>query len=625
MNVRFKKVTIHHFLSFDHAEVDLTDRGYCLVSGVNKNPKDSARSNGSGKSTIFNAISYALVGETLQGLKSNVANIAFGDGCYVALDFSVDGDEYSIRRSRDDAKYGTNLSITVDGVNKSGKGIRESQAIIDQLLPEMTSELLGSVIMIGQGMPMRFSANTPSGRKEVLEHLSQSDYMIQDIKNRISERSSELSKKLRAAEDGLLEASSQSGIYGSQLASAKDEHAAKFGSERDFDAKIAEAFSEMTAKKCAAEALTAQLSGLEKDRDAIGQALLDVSVERGDYAKRFQDEHAAAQRELLVKAADANERVNSLRREIAALESITDICPTCGQRIPGKVKPDTSGKRAELEEASKRLAEIRREEEEDNSSYKKITEELSGRYDSRIAELKAKQAAVSSDISARKAELAGCERAKAEAERSMAELKSAKEFYSRDKERLEAHIKSLELRLAELADRSSKLTAEKDSLSERLDITKKMLTIASRDFRGFLLSSIIDYISIKAKEYAGKIFGCDDIGFALAGNDIDISFCGKDYENLSGGEKQRVDLIVQFAIRSFMCQYAQFSSNVLVLDEITDALDAESCEKVIGFITDELSDIESVFIISHHADELSIPVDSEIVVEKSAEGISSIR
>ena len=62
MNIQFNKVKIHHFLSFGDAEIDLRDRGYCLVSGVNRNPKDAAKSNGSGKSTIWSAISYALTG-----------------------------------------------------------------------------------------------------------------------------------------------------------------------------------------------------------------------------------------------------------------------------------------------------------------------------------------------------------------------------------------------------------------------------------------------------------------------------------------------------------------------------------------------------------------------------------
>ena len=151
-----------------------------------------------------------------------------------------------------------------------------------------------------------------------------------------------------------------------------------------------------------------------------------------------------------------------------------------------------------------------------------------------------------------------------------------------------------------------------------------MNTIVKRDFRGFLLKNIIDYVDAKAKEYASQIFGCNEISFALDGNDINISFCNKNYDNLSGGEQQRVDLIVEFAIRNFMCQYLNFSSNILVLDEIFDALDSESCDRVINFVTNELKDIESVFIISHHSDSLDIPYDSQLVIEKNELGVSHV-
>lgn len=98
MKIFFKSIHLHHFMSYDDVTVSLNDRGYCLISGVNENPKDAAKSNGSGKSTLFNAISFALVGETLQGLKSNLANIYFNDGCYVELDFEVNGHSYKIKR-----------------------------------------------------------------------------------------------------------------------------------------------------------------------------------------------------------------------------------------------------------------------------------------------------------------------------------------------------------------------------------------------------------------------------------------------------------------------------------------------------------------------------------------------
>lgn len=98
MLIKFNSIHIHHFLSIDDATIDLCDRGYCLVRGVNKNPKDAAKSNGSGKSTIWNALSYALVGETLSGLKSNLANNYYNDGCYVEVEFEVDGHHYKIKR-----------------------------------------------------------------------------------------------------------------------------------------------------------------------------------------------------------------------------------------------------------------------------------------------------------------------------------------------------------------------------------------------------------------------------------------------------------------------------------------------------------------------------------------------
>jgi DNA repair exonuclease SbcCD ATPase subunit len=97
----------------------------------------------------------------------------------------------------------------------------------------------------------------------------------------------------------------------------------------------------------------------------------------------------------------------------------------------------------------------------------------------------------------------------------------------------------------------------------------------------------------------------------------------KDYENLSGGERQKVDLIIQFSIRDMLCSQLNFSSNILVLDEIFDNLDMIGCEKLINVISN-MNDIKNIFIITHRYD-LSIPCDKEIVVVKSNLGISEIR
>ena len=110
----------------------------------------------------------------------------------------------------------------------------------------------------------------------------------------------------------------------------------------------------------------------------------------------------------------------------------------------------------------------------------------------------------------------------------------------------------------------------------------------------------------------------------IDGNALDINYCGKMIEALSGGERTRVDLIIQFAIRDMLSVYLNINSNILVLDEVTDFLDKQSCSAVMQLIEKELNTVESVFIISHHAETLDLPIDSEICVVKNEYGISEV-
>lgn len=627
MKIKFNKIIIHHFLSYDHAEVDFNDKGFCLVKGINRNPKDSAKSNGSGKSTIFNALSYVLTGETLQGLKSNLANIYYGDGCYVKLDFVVDGKEYTLLRSKDDATYGTNLKITIDGVDKSGKGIRESEEALEGFLPDLTSELIGSVILIGQNMPMKFTDNSPSGRKEVLEHLTQSDYMIQDLKDRIAERTDVLNRQIRAQEDTILSKSSKLEVIRGNLAKNRQEYVILYGPDavvRDFDAEEAECEKEIARLK---DLLITAAADLINAKDKLKYSMserqeVNVLKEREHGALLMEEQNAL--NTYVSRQTELNNSKKALLEEITKMKSITDVCPTCGQKIPNVIKPDTSGKEQELFKVQKNLEEVVKLKEDAIELYTVKEKELLNKYansikeaeenvtncDKLVNELNDRHSKINYDVALR--------------ENAKANIVKDRELFNTSKQRLEQSIEEQEKQKTEFEEEISLAKIDLEKLNEHLSVVNKMNTIIKRDFRGFLLKNIIEYIDSKAKEYASQIFGCNEVDFTLDGNNIGIAFSGKDYENLSGGEKQRVDLIIQFALRDFISQYLSFYCNILVLDEITDALDSESCEKVVNFIINELSSVESVFIISHHADELELPCDSELVVEKSADGVSRV-
>lgn len=98
--IQFNQVILHNFGSYNHAEIDLQNKGFCLVTGENHHKKDNALSNGSGKSFIWDAIIWCLTGETGRGISNGLKNINIdqSEEMYVELDFIADGVHYIIRR-----------------------------------------------------------------------------------------------------------------------------------------------------------------------------------------------------------------------------------------------------------------------------------------------------------------------------------------------------------------------------------------------------------------------------------------------------------------------------------------------------------------------------------------------
>ena len=90
MKLQFSHLYLQNFMSFKEADLDLSSKGFALVVGENRNNSDGASSNGSGKSTIFEAIYWCLTGVTLRGSKDVVNKSFESDGCYVKLDFYAD-------------------------------------------------------------------------------------------------------------------------------------------------------------------------------------------------------------------------------------------------------------------------------------------------------------------------------------------------------------------------------------------------------------------------------------------------------------------------------------------------------------------------------------------------------
>ena len=195
--------------------------------------------------------------------------------------------------------------------------------------------------------------------------------------------------------------------------------------------------------------------------------------------------------------------------------------------------------------------------------------------------------------------------------------------YEVRKKALEDNIKDTHQNIEQLRTEILYNNTEKTAVESRLDVITKMITLATRDFRGFLLTNVIEYLNKRIKVYSLDIFGTDKLQLLLDGNNLNVSYNSKPYESLSGGEQKRVDLIAQLSLRDMLMQFSNFSSNILVLDEIFENLDAKSSDAVVDALNKELVDIESIFIVTHRSN-LALPTDSIITIVKDEGGVSSI-
>jgi len=620
MNIEFEKIILHNFLSFGHSEIELKDKGYCVVRGINECENDKALSNGSGKSSIWSAITFALTGETIQGVTTNLKNIYVDeDSCYVTLDFNYDGVAYEVTRIKAPK---SDLKVIVNGEDKSGKGIRDGEAILESYLPELTKDLLASVIILGQGMPNKFSSFSPSGRKELLEKLSKSDFMVDDIKVRVSNRIDKLRNDVNLLNiDGARlqskledEETRLNGLLGTTIKDVKD-----------IDDKIHGLEVWIDKDKTALDDCYAYVDDCKTKVDKLDKEYKQTLEDGVESENKEEDDFRVKIKPLTESQAQLKSKIEFTKRELIKMQNITDICPTCGQKIPNVVKPDTSGIEKELKDLNIELTEVG--ESIDACEQEHILKKNSIRNKN-----KADRDAVSLQISDLKNVISTQEKSIKELEAELNSMIKDKEDLQREKESYENSAKTLNENIESSKKLIEKYNTELTTISNKteetqkhLDVVSKMETLIKRDFRGFLLINVIEFINTKAKEYCKYVLGYDDFTFALNGNNINISYNGKEFENLSGGEQQKIDLILQLTIRDMLKTHLNFSTNILVLDEITDFLDRQSCDNIITMIANKCSDVESVFIISHHPDELQIPMDSELLVVKNNEGISEVK
>lgn len=640
----FQRLRIVNFLTIgDSGDILLANRGLNLLQGQNDDDP-SATSNGSGKSSVPDALCWALFGTTARGDSGDaVVNDSAKKDCMVSVDLKDGSTCYTVRRYRKhkEFKNGTYLTQTdaAGAIVDLTKGTeKETQLVIAEIMG-CSFEVFMAAIYAGQEQMPDLPAMTDKELKLLIEEaagvqkLERAYEIARSRENDLKRRSEDVSTHITRM---------QGWIHSSNvgLEDAKLKHAA-FETER---APCAQAlFNSADLEKRAAETLIASIQ--KQDEPAI-VADLKETQEALQAIQGKQQAVATYQRSTLQPATQEEAVLRSQHR--AALDEATKVRSTYDNAATEFLKPcNHCGKPHTADE----LELFKEHTKTRLVAAVKAAKHLGDRLTVSTGALTAVQAELTrlqglvpdaSDLSARLTTLntmmAGIARLKSDARAALERCKSRRaqgEAVLVQPNPQQALIEAVLQKIAEQTKELATLEATGETLRAQLDVA----TIVSKVFspagvRAHILDTVTPFLNDRTAEYLstlsdGNISAVWSTLSKTAKGELREKFVidvendkgGKSFRSLSGGEKRKVRLATMMALQDLVASRATKPLNLWIGDEVDDALDAAGLERLMTILERKAREKGTVLVISHN--ELRDWIDAVTVVRKQG-GKSSV-
>lgn len=633
------KVEIENCLTIKEASLELSNKGLVLVQGENIDDT-SADSNGAGKSSIPDALCWALYGITARGIKGDdvVNNIAKKE-CRVAVTIADSGKEYVVTRHRKHSKGKNNVIVTqVGAAEPLTKGTdKMTQIIIDQIIG-CSYEVFSAAIYAGQEAMPNLPAMTDKQLKMLIEEsagieLLQSAHKIALIKSGDAKR--ELididAKKSKA--DALV------AMQSVNLADMEQNEKEWVDKQKQMVniAKRNAIDSVARAKDVASEINPAEEAELRNKVDDYDSQIRSQDKERVE-ERRFQTKVDDAVRyEGAIKAgvvATAN-KIKTLRVELDSLNSkIGTPCGECGKAYEERDMSKAGGiitRKIKTEIVA--LEQVKLDYSEASESAESARAKLSTFRESMTD--------VSKVIDAQRA----CERRIAEIVQKQTTLRAHKD----DAKRHAEEAKRISLEVNPYTKMRANLKADLDIAAKKIkgikaDLKnqekKSRLLIDAVDVfgqsgvRAHILDTVTPFLNEKTAEYLGQL---SDGNITAIWSTLTLTKSkeyrekfniavsntkgAKSFAGLSGGEKRKVRIATAMALQDLVASRATKPIGLFIADEVDDALDTSGLERLMGILDQKARDKGTVLVISHNS--LSDWIREVVTVTKE-NGVSTV-
>src|SRR6056300_109219 len=558
--IRIKDLTVKNFMSVGNQTqaVDFDKENLTLVLGENldQGGDDSGSRNGTGKTTIINALSYALYGTALTNIKrNNLINKTNSKGMLVTLHFEKDGVDYRIERGRSPniLKFFIN-DEEQELIDESQGDSRKTQEDINDMLG-MSHDMFKHIVALNTYTEPFLSMRT-NDQRAIIEQLLGITIL--------SEKAEQLKEQSKITRDAITEEN------------------ARINAIQQANEKIGETIESLKGRQ------RAWLSKQKQDVEKLQQGITEL--EKLDIDKEL-DAH-----ELLSSWSENNNAILALNKEKNTLESALlradkslekakkdsenldqGTCHSCGQDLPDDKKAE--------------IAERKNKELEDASSYQaEIAEKLS-EVEEALAEI--------GDINGRPNTF--YETAK-EAYEHRQNVDSLRQALNTKTQETDPYIEQIEdLNNTGIQDIDWGPMNDLTDYREHQDFLLKLLTNKDSFIRKKIIDQNLMYLNNRLTYYLDKL-GLPHLVVFQNDLNVEITQLGQDldFDNLSRGERNRLILGMSFAFRDVWESLYQ-NINLMFIDEMIDSgMDTAGVENSLSILKKMGRELKkNVFLISH--------------------------
>jgi len=547
--ITFKTIKWKNFLSTgDHwNEINFLEKNTNLIIGTN----------GSGKSTMLDALTFALFNKPFRKInKSQLMNTVNERDCLVELDFSVNNRDYVVRRGMKPNIF----DIEVDGnLMHRQADDRSNQKILEEGILKVNYKSFTQIVILGSSTFVPFMQLSGSNRREVIEDLL--DIRIfSAMNNLIKEQIRERREKVRS------------------LDLKKDNLKDKMTMQKNFIKELEDrGKNNITTNK-------EKINTLINETDNYVSTNEKLEYEVCDLVKNQEKMTGAGEKLLKLNnlKGKLSNKVTTLTKEHKFFKDNVS-CPTCTQPIEEEFRlnriTDVQTKAKELKKGYKDLEETIKKEQDRERQFQKLSKEITK---------------LNNDISKNNTHIS---------------------FNQRQVRDLESEIQVTTEQFKNRNTEHEKLKEFKDNLKNTIDeLSVHREDIHHHDFAYSLLKDdgvktkiikkYLPFINQQVNRYLQLMdfyinFTLDEEFKETVKSPIHEDFS---YASFSEGEKMRIDLALLFTWREVARVKNSVNTNLLILDEIFDS-------SLDGFGTDEFLKIiryiikgANIFVISHKSD-----------------------